>query len=171
MVDSTLNAPEEPGADAVLEYLHTRPGFLVRRAHQICMSMFAETCEGLMITPTQYGILTALRHTPGIDQISVARKLGHDRSTAAMVINALHQRGLIVKVADAGDRRKNRLELSPEGLALWEKCHVLLSEGKDMLLEPLTPSERKQFLSLLTKFTHSYNSSVRTPLLMKGEKQ
>lgn len=118
-----------------------------------------------MITPTQYGILTALRHTPGIDQISVARKLGHDRSTAAMVINSLHQRGLIIKVPDVEDRRKNRLELSPEGRALWEQCHVLLSQGQDMLLAPLTPAERKSFLSLLTKFTHSHNSNTRTPLL------
>ena len=38
--------------------LSDRPGFLVRRLHQIHLALFAEECAGLDITPVQYSIMT-----------------------------------------------------------------------------------------------------------------
>src|SRR5262245_13091163 len=78
-----------------LEDLYRRPGFMIRRAHQISVSLFLAETGALGITNRQYGILFALRHRPGIDQISVARLLGLDRSTTGMVIKKLQAAGLI----------------------------------------------------------------------------
>jgi hypothetical protein len=40
--------------------LQERPGFLIRRLHQIHTALFADECAGESITPVQYSILIAL---------------------------------------------------------------------------------------------------------------
>ena len=72
-----------------LDQLYGRPGFLLRRAHQIAVSLFLEETGDLRITTTQFGILHLLKHSPGLDQISVAKLLGLDRSTTGMVLTKL----------------------------------------------------------------------------------
>ena len=42
--------------------LQERPGFLIRRLHQIHVALFMEECAAESITPVQYSILTALEH-------------------------------------------------------------------------------------------------------------
>ena len=71
---------------------------MIRRAHQIAVSLFLDETGALGITNRQYGILAALKQRPGIDQISVARLLGLDRSTTGMVIKTLEAVGLIVRM-------------------------------------------------------------------------
>ena len=72
-----------------LDQLYRRPGFLIRRAHQTAVSIFLEQTGALGITNRQYGILLVLKHRPGIDQITVAKLLGLDRSTTGMVLATL----------------------------------------------------------------------------------
>src|SRR5437588_618773 len=68
MAVSQRSAPE-----AALDELYRRPGFLIRRAQQIAVSLFLEESGALGITNTQYGILMVLKHRPGTDQISLAK--------------------------------------------------------------------------------------------------
>src|SRR5262252_4957324 len=91
--------------DMMLEDLYRRPGFMIRRAHQIAVSLFLEETGELGITTTQYGILFLLKHRPGIDQISAAKLIGLDRSTTGMVVNKLEQAGLVRRHVAAPDRR------------------------------------------------------------------
>src|ERR1700730_12856940 len=95
-----------------LDDLYRRPGFMIRRAHQIAVSLFLEETGELGITNRQYGILFALKQRPGIDQISVARLLGLDRSTTGMVIKKLEQAGLVGRDVGARDRRRGGLRLT-----------------------------------------------------------
>jgi len=64
-----------------------RPGFLLRRLHQIHYALFFEECAGFDITPVQYGLLTTLSLNPDLDQNSLARELGIDRTNVADVLN------------------------------------------------------------------------------------
>lgn len=66
-----------------MEQLYRRPGFMIRRVHQIAVSSLLEETGRLGITNRQWGILFVLKHRPRIDQISVAKLLGLDRSTPA----------------------------------------------------------------------------------------
>src|SRR6185436_20804908 len=98
-----------------LDQLYRRPGFMIRRAHQIAVSMFLEETGALGITNRQYGIMLVLKHRPGIDQITVAKLLGLDRSTTGMVLGTLEKAGLIGRSVGKTDRRKRSLALTPEG--------------------------------------------------------
>ena len=95
-----------------LDELYRRPGFLIRRANQIAVSLFLEETGALGITNSQYGILLVLKHHAGIDQISVAKLLGLDRSTTGLVLDKLEKAGLIV-VRREGRERWNHLDAVP----------------------------------------------------------
>src|SRR5215472_1533899 len=72
--------------DNPLEELYRRPGFMIRRMHQIAVSLFVEETGKLGVTNRQYGILFVLEHRPGIDQISVANLLGLDGRDGAQEV-------------------------------------------------------------------------------------
>ena len=52
--------------------LAARPGFLIRRLHQIHLSLFADECGAFKVTPVQYSILTAVAAQPGLEQAALA---------------------------------------------------------------------------------------------------
>ena len=83
---------------------------MIRRAHQIAVSLFLEETGALGVTNRQYGIMLVLKAEPGIDQITVAKLLGLDRSTTGMVLTKLEDAGLVGRVV-GDDRRKRSLKI------------------------------------------------------------
>ena len=148
-----------------IEQLYRRPGFLIRRAHQIAVSIFLEETGELGITNRQYGILVLLRRHPGIDQITVAKLLGLDRSTTGMVLKKLEEDGLVARYVGDRDRRRLLLKLTPAG----ERMHARLAEpakrAQARVLSVFESRERDEFLRLLEKFNQAFNDSTRVPLL------
>ena len=93
--------------------LYEQPGHLIRRAHQIAVSMFHEEV-GRDVTPVQYAILRMLQETPGIDQVTLALKVGLDNSTTADIARRLEAKGWIVR--EMLPRRQRKLVLTQEGM-------------------------------------------------------
>jgi DNA-binding MarR family transcriptional regulator len=148
----------------LLEELYRRPGFMIRRVHQIAVALFIEETGKLGVTNRQYGILFVLNHRPGIDQISVASLLGLDRSTTGMVLKKLERDGLVVRSVGAHDRRRHSLRLTRAGKKLLSELAEPARKAKNRLLSAFTPREQKLFLALLDKFTRTFNGSTRVPL-------
>ena len=153
-----------------IDGLYRRPGFMIRRAHQIAVSIFLEETGALGITNRQYGILFALKQRPGIDQISVARLLGLDRSTTGMVIKKLARAGLVGRAVGAGDRRRASLALTRAGERMLERLAEPARRAQARVLSAFTPAERAQFLALLDKFIATFNDETRVPLEERGGK-
>ena len=147
-----------------LDELYRRPGFLIRRAHQIAVSLFLEETGELRITTTQFGILHLLKHRPRLDQISVAKFLGLDRSTTGMVLKTLETAGLIGRTIGETDRRRRTLALTPAGEKMLLRLKGPAQRVMQRQLSPFAPQERKQFLQMLDKFTRTFNESTRVPL-------
>jgi DNA-binding MarR family transcriptional regulator len=137
---------------------------MIRRAHQIAVSLFLEETGELGITNRQYGILFALKHRPGIDQISIARLLGLDRSTTGMVIKKLEQAGLVGRAVGERDRRKASLALTRAGERMLERLAEPAQRAPSRVLSAFTPAERAQFLGLLDKLIARFNDTTRVPL-------
>ena len=156
--------------NTAIEDLYRRPGFMIRRAHQIAVAIFLAETGALGITNRQYGILFALKHRPGIDQISVARLLGLDRSTTGMVIKKLEQAGLIGRGIGAGDRRRASLALTRAGERMLDRLTAPAQRAQTRVLSAFTPAERVQFLALLDKFIARFNGTTRVPLEARGGK-
>ena len=74
-----------------LKDLYQRPGFLLRRTHQISAAVFENACASVGLTPAQYGVLTVLSSEPGLDQTRLARALAFDKVTVMRVCKGLHR--------------------------------------------------------------------------------
>ncbi len=152
-----------------LDELYRRPGFLIRRAHQTAVSIFLEETGALGITNRQYGILLVLKHRPGIDQITVAKLLGLDRSTTGMVLTALEKAGFAGRVVGAKDRRTRSLKLTPAGERMLVRLAEPARRAQMRVLSAFTAKERETFLDLLGKFARTFNESSRVPQVMQLE--
>ncbi len=128
------------------------------------MSLFLEETGELGITNTQYGILTVLKDRPGLDQISLAKALGLDRSTTGMVLGKLEKAGFVGRFIGTHDRRRRNLALTPAGEAMLERLAEPARRAQRQVLSPFTPQERTMFLGLLEKFVGKFNGSTRVPI-------
>jgi DNA-binding MarR family transcriptional regulator len=121
-----------------LEELYRRPGFMIRRMHQIAVSLFLAETGSLGVTNRQYGILFVLKHLPGIDQITVANLLGLDRSTTGMVLKKLEQDGLVARSVGARDRRRHSLRLTRSG-GRTVRFHAKRTDGLSCVARQVFP--------------------------------
>jgi DNA-binding MarR family transcriptional regulator len=138
-----------------LRGLEDRPGFLIRRAHQISQAVFIEECAGLDITSTQFGVLWVLGRGEQLDQITIARLLGFDRSTTSMVVKLLEDRKLVVRSPDKEDRRRYLLRLTKAGEDLRRRAETPVDRVRQRLESVFAPAEAKTFSRLLEKFTRA----------------
>jgi DNA-binding MarR family transcriptional regulator len=144
--------------------LYSRPGFLLRRANQIAAALFLEAVAEYDVTTTQYGVLMVLSSRGAVDQISMARILGLDRSTAGLVIANLERRGAISRAPDPNDLRRRVLTLTSAGEQLLANISTAAEHVPERELSVFSPEEAEEFLRLLTKFVTAFNASVRAPL-------
>ena len=146
------------------EPLARRPGFLIRRLHQIHLTMFYEACAGLNVTPVQSSILTILATQPVMDQATLASEIGVDRATVGAVVRRLAMRGLVDRGDSADDRRRKIVQLTAKGHALLERIAPLTAAAHARTLAALPAAERARFLASLTKLVEAHNERGRVPL-------
>jgi DNA-binding MarR family transcriptional regulator len=144
--------------------LFTRPGFLVRRLHQIYVSIYLKECEAFGTTPVQSSVMQVLLVQPGLDQAALAAEIGVDRTTTSNVLSRLEKRGLVYREADPKDRRLRRVFLTPTGEAMLGEMQDALDRAHARLIAPLKPEEKEAFVRHLTTLVESNNGQGRTVL-------
>lgn len=147
-----------------LDELYRRPGFLLRRAHQISAALFLEEVVGLGLTTTQYGAMVALRVRRTLDQVGIATLVGIDRSTTALVVSKLEDAGLIERRDDEIDKRRKVITLSDAGHAMLARVSEPAQRARERALEPFSAQEGAQFLALLERFVDAFNEQTRAPI-------
>ncbi len=157
---SKKKSADEPA----LEMLSSRPGYLVRRLNQIHYAIFLEECREFGITPVQYGMLTALSVTPGLDQKTLGHEVGLDRTNTADVLKRLEERGLVRRVPSATDGRVKNAYNTPEGTEVTRKMFEAMARAQERLLAPLSPADRKKFVDLLMVLVDANNELGRAAM-------
>jgi DNA-binding MarR family transcriptional regulator len=141
-----------------------RPGYLVRRLHQIHVAMFlGQVAEG-KVTPIQYGLLSILVRRPNIDQLTIGEELGLDRANVADILKRLETRKLVARVVDPANRRRKLCLATARGAELVRRYHADMQASQHRLLSPLEPAEREVFLDLLSRLVEGNNASGRASL-------
>ena len=144
--------------------LWRRPGYLIRRLHQIHYALFFEECDAFGVTPVQYGLLTILSTSPDADQVTLANALGIDRTNVADVLRRLEHGGLIRRRRSVEDRRMVLARLTPAGEDLVERMHPFMASAQERLLSALSDDERDAFLATLMRLLEANNRYGRAPL-------
>ena len=161
MKDERLGAGEE--RPRAYPDLWSRPGFLVRRMHQIHVGLFLEECRDYRITPIQFAILTVLRSGNAVDQVTVSNSVGIDRTSGADVIKRLQRRGLIERIPSREDRRAKLVHITNEGSAFVRRVQPHMERAQDRFVGPLTLGEQKLFNKLIKKVVQANNEASRAP--------
>jgi DNA-binding MarR family transcriptional regulator len=152
------------GSSTLSTILARRPGFLVRRLHQIFTSIYAQNCREFGTTPVQSSVMQVLFKQPEMDQVSLAAEIGMDRDTTSNVLGRLERRGIVKRKIDPSDRRNKRASLTPQGRAMITKMRRQIQLTHDKLLEPLSAKERADFVQMLYKLVEGNNDLGRTTL-------
>lgn len=152
--------------------LSARPGFLVRRLHQIHSAIFLEECKEFGLTPVQYGLITALLQHPGSDQRSLGVEVGIDRTNVADVLERLSERGLVRRERSETDRRSMNVFLTDEGRAVVDQMYASMVRAQERLLAPLDSEFRPAFMAMLTQLVEGNNQYSRAEMRadFKGRK-
>ena len=142
----------------------SKPGHLIRRCQQIAVSIFMDECRKLDLTPIQYAVLSALKAQPDIDQATLAALVALDRSTLGEVVRRLQQRRLIDRRPSEHDRRSKVLRTTPVAQRLLDKAEATVRRSQERILAPLTRTEQRTFMRLLSKLVDVNNGLSRAPM-------
>lgn len=148
-----------------LKDLYQRPGFLLRRTHQISAAVFENACASVGLTPAQYGVLTVLSSEPGLDQTRLARALAFDKVTVMRVCKGLEERGLIERRMSEHSRRQMAVVLTPAGKKLLQQARGPAEQAYQRLLSPLTLPQRHQLIEILEALTQGLADDARAPFV------
>lgn len=150
--------------DALADRLESRPGFLIRRLHQIHLALFAEECAAFGVTPVQFSIMTVAAGQPGLDQVRLAHEVGMDRATLANVVARLEGRGLLIRRQSRDDRRLKLVTLTAKGRRTLAAMQDAAARAHHRTVAALPGPERHAFLAALRHLVDAGNGYGRAPL-------
>ena len=130
---------------------HAPVGFLLAQVGARAAQRFAEALAPLRFTPPDAGILRLLSRSPGISQQELAGRLDMHASRLVAVIDALESKGLVVREANANDRRIYALQLSETGRTALAEIGKVARAHDEAMCASLDPAEREQLAALLQK--------------------
>jgi MarR family transcriptional regulator, lower aerobic nicotinate degradation pathway regulator len=147
--------------------LQERPGFLIRRLHQIHVALFMEECAEERITPVQYSILSALDQIGIAEQILLSRAVGLDTTNVADVLARLERRRLVTRRVSGKDKRMKVVTLTEFGRALLQRVDASAARAHERTLAVLGATARARFMRDLARLVASNNDVSRTPLSLR----
>jgi DNA-binding MarR family transcriptional regulator len=100
-------------------------------------------------------VLAALAEFGPASQAAVAGRARVYKSDLVAVLNELADGGWIRRTADPADKRRNVITITPAGRARLAELDTVLADVNNHITAPLTPAERTQLFTLLTRInTH-----------------
>ena len=159
----TSSGPADPAPEAGFAELTEMPGHLLRRCHQIAVSIFIQECKAFALTPLQFIALGALNDHGEMDQNRLGGLTALDRTTIGTVITKLEARGLLARRRSTTDRRFNAISCTAAGRELLDRVGPAVETAQARVLAPLAPAERARFLGDLKRIADENNLQSRAP--------
>jgi DNA-binding MarR family transcriptional regulator len=120
-------------------------GQVARKAEHLVAAALAR--EG--VRRPHFTVLTSLAEQGSASQAELGRRLWIDRSDLHAILNDLEGDGLVKRVRDDRDRRRNVVALTSRGTAALRRLDQRVDAAQEALLEPLSARERREFRRLL----------------------
>jgi DNA-binding MarR family transcriptional regulator len=129
-------------------------GLLLRRAHWHAAAVMTEALRPLGLELRHFAVLVVLADRGPTVQRDLAAATGSDKAGIMRVVDDLEIRGLAVRKTVPGDRRVRAVEITPQGLELFDAAHVAAAPLAERLVAELGPGEPEQLRDLLTRFVY-----------------
>ncbi|MGB7756745.1 MAG: MarR family transcriptional regulator [Salinisphaera sp.] len=131
--------------------IRTRLPYLLARAHQRQLDVFARHTAAFDIAGREYAVLLLLEAHPRLWQSQIAEALGLDRTTVTYLVDGLEKRDWVARRRDPADRRAHVVGLTEAGEQALAEIKPAVTEAKKELLAPLSEDEQDQLRDLLMR--------------------
>ena len=127
-------------------------GLLFRQVRDAMWARMAEELDtlGHDLTFSQYMTLKKLADgTAGVTNL--ARAVDLNPGAMTRLLDRLEAKGLIARVADAGDRRALNIHLTDAGMAIWQDINQCGMRVRERAMHGMSEAEREQLMRLVTQ--------------------
>jgi DNA-binding MarR family transcriptional regulator len=131
--------------------LEQRPGFLIRRLHQIHVALFQKKCAAFEITPLQYSLLSALAARGTADQTTLAADVALDRTTTTGALKRLQSRHFVERAVDRSDRRAQVCRLTRTGASLLRRMEASARAAHRETVADLGKADQQRFVAMMRR--------------------
>jgi DNA-binding MarR family transcriptional regulator len=138
------HAGEGPGPE-----LTRRLGYLLKHARLKLGELTAAALAPYGLDGRELAVLLVLAGCEPASQQQAARRLGIDRTTMVALLDALEDKGLVVRHPHAEDRRKNAVELTAPGRDTLRDATRAGDDAERRFLAPLTEPAAQQLKDAL----------------------
>lgn len=134
-----------------LEHIQSLPSWLAGRVAARGRSLVATAiaAEGLKLP--HHAVLAAVLDYGPLAQADLVRRLDIDAKDVVLHLNHLQEAGLVMREPDPRDRRKNAVTITPAGRQVLQRCAQLAERANAELLAPLSTTEGRELIRLLTR--------------------
>src|SRR6202158_5488512 len=140
--------------------LDQRPGFLIRRLHQIHVALFQKKCAAFEITPLQYSLLSALAKRGTADQTTLAADVALDRTTTTGALKRLQLRNFVERSIDQRDRRAQLCRLTKAGANLLRQMESSARAAHRETVADLGKADQKRFIAMMQQIVAARSKQV-----------
>jgi DNA-binding MarR family transcriptional regulator len=144
--------------------LRAQTSWLINQVALPANRLVAEGLAGAGTRRYHYSLLAALDEVGPASQAELSRRTTIDGSDMVAAVNELVEQGYVERSPDPADRRRNVVTMTPAGRRRLGQLDHLLAGVQDQLLAPLSPDERTDLVTLLTRLVdhHGGSTSQRT---------
>ena len=140
--------------------LSRRLAYLLKRALVDLEDLHREHLDPLGIGGRELSVLLLLQAREPESQQQTAERLQVDRTTMVALLDGLEAKGLVARVADPADRRRNVVALTEAGRRTLEGALRASDKAERRLLAALDESERTQLRGLLARIAADEHKSA-----------
>ena len=135
-------------------------GYQVRMTHRALQRYLQIKIKPHGVTLGTWYFLRALWHEDGLTQRELSRRIGTREPTTMAAILAMEANGLVRRVRNNVDRRKQNVFLTPKGRRLKSKLLPLAREVVNTATAGLGERELELFLGFLSTVQHNLEPVV-----------
>ncbi|WP_327010764.1 MarR family winged helix-turn-helix transcriptional regulator [Dactylosporangium sp. NBC_01737] len=126
-------------------------GYLLARLGAESRRRWARMLAEHQLAPHHLAVLMSLGHVGPVHQQRVSALIGVDPRNTVAVVDLLQRRGLVERAVDPGDRRRNTVTLTADGVDLLTRLREQVDAVEDVLLGGLPGHERELLHGLLSR--------------------
>jgi MarR family transcriptional regulator, lower aerobic nicotinate degradation pathway regulator len=144
-----VREPRDPTEDDPPRRLRLLPSWLSSAVARKGQRLVTEALAQEGARRQDFAVLTSLAEQGPASQATLGRRLWIDRSDLHAILNDLQRDDLVRRARDERDRRRNVVALTHRGRAALRRLDKRVDAAQDALLDPLSPSDRRELRRLL----------------------
>lgn len=127
------------------------PSWLVGQVSHRAQTLVSEALAQEGMRRQHFTVLTSLSEQGEASQAALGRRLWIDRSDLHAIVAELEREGLVARVRDPADRRRNVVTITSAGKSTLKRLDKLIDGAQRELMAPLPASERRELIRLLDR--------------------